>query len=1205
MGALLLSVGTIKVLKAIAESLAASCIYGGVSKICDVIKANKPLDKQLREAFEKAVCRYFQDELQQEKVIYHDTEYYIELLKKDLDGQLIDLDSEKYKKLYDYFYEEIMKNPALSDFAEIKKLNITQELIRENSEEIKGLVVNYGEKILSQEAKSFELITRLYNITELPTFTLSNDSEGYGTALELPEHVTMRKELTDHLCAQLEQNKVLILYGTKQIGKSIEAIIVARRYNGAKIDCSVAPNFQFIKATLQAYRDVPMVVLDNLATEFVENTIQLIAGDTSSRRYIITTDEAFVTNVINFNPSTIYQKEIQLLNEDECSELIMSYHPSDDILTPIVALCSNRHPALVQRVCEYLKAKNWEYDIRELERMVTGIHLSELEHKIGKLIAAIPDPETRRMLNRLLLFKLPFTEDEAIDLADVEPSISGARMHIHQLKANWLSKTYESRYKITPYLAAVWKPDLPKTERIACNKYLGKKIISQKTITELNAIQAVMYYQSAEAYDTAGAIYVRILTCMPQRIPEKSILNLYWTDDKLPEGMSVDVRFIVRMTQVMQLKNAPKKTQETIYKALMKILDEEIGTLSNAALSCMLVSGICFFKEDITNGLRYYRKWHELKNGEMADELVAPLAKELWEYMQSGIWYVLTKADDANKYEEWLKAYHEINHGQYPMLPLDHESCYRFVWLYIDEHHKDLSFEEKIELLDAMLAKAEEYQVTALASMILYKIMDIYRCARRTVDVQKIYDENIAKYKDDPLAILVMNGALGYTYYQNGKSEDKMKALDYLNKALECADEDILPAVRVHVIEVISYIQSKLDPKQAQQIIQKAYEYIRKPKHRIGNHYVFNVKGELAHAKWLAGDKEGAVRDMSSCVTYALKRIEKDNSIAKSYLCICDCALSNYVSEVSGFPLQGDSAKPMPGMFTEIGDESFVEEYNVDRLFITSYWMYLLSKDLKIEDLRVLWLYKMIDYVRSEEVSSKHGILQSVYPELLKIGDVENAIYVCGVARKAMDMVRAEEPSITDPATLLYVQQLMPLLLYAIKKIVEEKDYTVYEQVGKLLDGVEETQVERVKIVKQLLAIPVDELGPTIYQDYEGCKDFPLYQIASAILLINEDTPIPHAFNSMCSIIKKFRGHCYSYYRKELGWVFDEFVIGYWERKIAAFPEAFEGKERFQTVGLPKVLAEKDNKAKIYLKLLSFHIKNLDVPSDIEDWLLD
>ncbi len=204
-----------------------------------------------------------------------------------------------------------------------------------------------------------------------------------------------------------------------------------------------------------------------------------------------------------------------------------------------------------------------------------------------------------------------------------------------------------------------------------------------------------------------------------------------------------------------------------------------------------------------------------------------------------------------------------------------------------------------------------------------------------------------------------------------------------------------------------------------------------------------------------------------------------------------------------------------------------------------------------------------------------------------------------------MDMVRAEEPSITDPATLLYVQQLMPLLLYAIKKIVEEKDYTVYEQVGKLLDGVEETQVERVKIVKQLLAIPIDELGPTIYHDYEGCKDFPLYQIASAILLINEDTPIPHAFNSMCSIIKKFRGHCYSYYRKELGWVFDEFVIGYWERKIAAVPEAFEGKERFQTVGLPKVLAEKDNKAKIYLKLLSFHIKNLNVPSDIEDWLLD
>ena len=1203
MGAIL-TAGTIAVLKAIAESLAASCIYGGVSKICDVIKANKPLDKQLRRAFEKAVCRYFQDELQQEKVIYHDTDYYIELLKKDLDGQPIDLDSEKYKKLYDYFYEEIMKNPALSDFAEIKKLNITQELIRENSEEIKGIVVNYGEKILSHEAKSFELITRLYNIAELPTFTLSNDSEGYGTSLELPEHVTMRKELTDHLCAQLENNKVLLLYGTKQIGKSIEAIIVAKRYNGAKIDCSVAPNFQFIKATLQAYRDVPIVVLDNLATEYVENTIQLIATDTSERRYIITTDEAFDISVINFNPPTIYQKEIELLNEDECAELIMSYHPSDEILTPIVALCSNRHPALVQRVCEYLRAKNWSSDMTELESLVKGAHLADLEHKIGKLLADIPDSERRRMLNRLLLFKLPFTEEEAIDLADVEPSISGARMHIHQLKANWLSKTYESRYMITPYLKSVWKPDLPKAECIACNKYLGKKIITQKTITEVDAIQAVMYYQSAEAYDTAGAIYVRILTCMPQRVPEKSILNLYWTDDKLPEGMSVDVRFIVRMTQVMQLKNAPKETQETVYKSLMKIVDDEIGTLSNAALSCMLLSGICFFKEDITNGLRYYRKWHELENGEMADEQVAPLAKELWEYMQSGIWYLLTKADDANKYEEWLHAYEEINHGQYPMLPMDYESCYRFVWLYIDEYHKDLSFEGKIELLDGMLAKAEEYQVTALASMILYKKMDMYRCLRRIGEVQKIYDENIAKYKDNPLAILVMNEALGYAYYQNGQQDDKGKALGYLTNALECADEDILPAVRVHVIEVISYIQLEEDKLQALQTIQKAYEYIRKPKHRIGNHYVYKVKGELAQAKWLAGDKVGAVRDMSSCVTYALKRIKKDSSIAKSYLCICDCALSNYVSEVSGFPLQDDSAKPMPGMFTEIGDESFVEEYNVDRLFITSYWMYLLSKDLKIEDLRVLWLYKMIDYVRSEEVSSKHGILQSVYPELLKMGDAENAICVCVAARKAMDLVRAEEPSIKDPTTVLYVLQLMPLLLYAVKKIVEKKDYSVYEQLGELLEGVDETQVQGVEIVKQLLAIPVNELGPKIYYEYEGCKDYPLYQIASAILLINEDTPILHAFISMCSIIQMFRGHCDNYYRKELGWVFDDLVIGYWERKIAANPEAFEGKERFQTVGLPKVLAEKDNKAKTYLKVLSFHIKNLEVPSYIEDWLM-
>ena len=138
------------ILTGIFTSLAASAISGAVSSIYRRIQENKSLEDKLKDAFEKAVCRYFKDELQQEKVIYHDTEKYIQMLKDELHGKAIDFESERYKKLYNYFEEEIAKNPSLADYVEITNLRITQEMLDKNSSEIKGLIEGYGEKIVAQ-----------------------------------------------------------------------------------------------------------------------------------------------------------------------------------------------------------------------------------------------------------------------------------------------------------------------------------------------------------------------------------------------------------------------------------------------------------------------------------------------------------------------------------------------------------------------------------------------------------------------------------------------------------------------------------------------------------------------------------------------------------------------------------------------------------------------------------------------------------------------------------------------------------------------------------------------------------------------------------------------------------------------------------------------------------------------------------------------
>lgn len=176
------------ILTGIFTSLAASAVSGVVSTIYRRIQENKSLEEKLKDAFEKAVCRYFKDELQQEKVIYRDTDKYIQMLKDELQGNAIDFESERYKKLYNYFEEEIAKNPSLADYVEITNLRITHEMLDKNSSEIKGLIESYGEKIVLQNdnlmAQGEKLMENMKALLEKVS-TRSNTSSNPATIRSL------------------------------------------------------------------------------------------------------------------------------------------------------------------------------------------------------------------------------------------------------------------------------------------------------------------------------------------------------------------------------------------------------------------------------------------------------------------------------------------------------------------------------------------------------------------------------------------------------------------------------------------------------------------------------------------------------------------------------------------------------------------------------------------------------------------------------------------------------------------------------------------------------------------------------------------------------------------------------------------------------------------------------------------------------------
>lgn len=1189
-------------------SLVASLIYDVPKGIYAYIQKNKPIEEKLKKAFKNAVEAYFQDERQQGRVIDKDEGNYIELLKKELAGEPNGLESEKYKGLYEHFNREIIKDEELAKYLLIEQEKVTQELVRTNSKEIKKSIGEIAEQQRVGLGNIDNALQQIHSIVEIPEFSIANaDDEHRGNQLPLPAYTAKREKIVEELCHQLSDYKILILYGTKQIGKSTLARLICQRYASIVKECKEVSDFQLIKYTIQQKTEASLMVLDNLPIKYVERTIELLSTDITSKQYILTTEERFDQSLVNFQVPALCQYEVPLLSEEEVAEIIESYHPTEDI-KPIVALCANHHPMLVRATCQYLQAKGWHYAYRDIEQIIKNKHFDSLHPMLARSIEEIKDEEAQHLLNRLLFIQVPFTEDDAVAIADIEPKIAQPRRRFQQIKGSWLSTKDEIHYQITPILKRAWKPDVSQEEKRACNKYLGYTLLSKRQLTESDAISAINYYLSAELYEEAGGIYVKIITSAHQEIPEKSLFNVLWIGVDLPKQMPVGLRVVIRVSQLLSLKNLPKDMQDLVYRDLMKIVDMEGTAIPNASIVYRLMSSICFFQDDMYNGLRYYKMSGsmELKiDKNEAGPLMLPW-DEIESYMHSGLWLLLMRVDNEAKFEDWLQTYKDANQESYSMHHVDYEGCYFFVWRYIDLYHKELPFEEQLKVLDRLLNKAETNQIDALVVMILFKKMEMHSIKRDYEPVCSIFKENIDKYRDNELAILLLNAAYGYALYQEGKEENRDESLAYLKKALTCPSEEILPAIHMHVMEVISYIESETDPQLALQSMLAAYDYIQQPDHHLDSYSIYNAKGELAHAKWLAGQREAAVADLSECIEFVLDEVVTDSPFSKAFLCKCDCALTYYESQLSGRQLTPDMAIPRPGLYSENNNDNLEALYSDRRILTSAVLLYFACNELQMIELREKWLYKSIAYQKREGVIKiEHGIMQMFYPHLLRKGDIENALYVCQVNMQATEMARKERQKVRDSDSLLFILQVMPMILYANLQIIEKNDYSALERVHELLDGLNDSQSEYIAIAKELLMVQPADMGPVMYYKDERCKAVPLYHVISALLLTKEETPIPHAFLSMCSIIKDVRSSCESYYHHEMDWVFDELVVEYWNKKITTHPEAFNGIERYKQYGIAQVEREQENKARKCLHNISFHVNELEMPPYIENWVLD
>ena len=144
--------------------------------------------------------------------------------------------------------------------------------------------------------------------------------------------------------------------------------------------------------------------------------------------------------------------------------------------------------------------------------------------------------------------------------------------------------------------------------------------------------------------------------------------------------------------------------------------------------------------------------------------------------------------------------------------------------------------------------------------------------------------------------------------------------------------EDIIPNIHLHMRQIESYIVSETNIEDGILYMKDTIAYVQQPNHSSTPYEYYQCLGELSFLYWRAGNRNAAVEIVSECISYVTSNVGLESPFAKTYLCLCDCLLVFYLSELQGKELPKEQARPMTGMFTERGPQQLDELYSIDRI---------------------------------------------------------------------------------------------------------------------------------------------------------------------------------------------------------------------------------------------------------------------------------
>ena len=286
---------------------------------------------------------------------------------------------------------------------------------------------------------------------------------------------------------------------------------------------------------------------------------------------------------------------------------------------------------------------------------------------------------------------------------------------------------------------------------------------------------------------------------------------------------------------------------------------------------------------------------------------------------------------------------------------------------------------------------------------------------------------------------------------------------------MDCTNKEIVPDVQLHVKELFAHVVAENNPQQSIVLLNEALEYSHDVNHRIDLLEYYQCKGELSYAYWCTDDKAKAVELLSDCVKFVLPLAENEKDFSKTYLCLCNCLINKYLSELQGKVLPEGQAEPFRGMFTESNLTWLDDLYTVDRLYVSCYQMSDMCNELQLKSLEYEWARLAVETCKKGgEVVETHYLLFLLLPLFLIDEDMENVEFIINYSLKAKKLTHKNHSELLKKnADLEFVEfQIIPLLMEAL--ILELRGIHVgLELVRKIVKNYSrEIDFETVKLVQ-------------------------------------------------------------------------------------------------------------------------------------------